>query len=153
MRIRIDVEGELVEDEVIIRCKEVTPQIVLIQKAIAEKIAQKQQFIFYQGEKEYYFPLDEILFFETEEGRINAHTKNDVFQVKYRLYELEELLPACFVRVAKSTIVNSNHIRSITKNLTSASEIEFGGSHKRVFVSRNYYKILKIKLDERRLGL
>lgn len=150
MKIRIDVEPDITEDEVIIRCKEVTPQIVQIQKSIAEQIAQKQQMVFYQGEKEYYFSLDEILFFETEEGRINAHTKNDVFQVRYRLYELEELLPATFVRVAKSTIVNINYIRSITKNLASASEIEFVGSHKLVYVSRNYYKALKYKLEERR---
>jgi DNA-binding LytR/AlgR family response regulator len=106
--------------------------------------------IFFQGEKEYYFSLDEILFFETEEGRINAHTKNDVFQVKYRLYELEEMLPSTFVRVAKSTIVNIRYIRSITKSLASASELEFVGSHKVVYVSRNYYKALKHKLEERR---
>ncbi len=150
MKIRIDVEQNLAEDEVVIRCKEVTPQIVQIQKVIAEQIAQKQQMIFFQGEKEYYFSLDEILFFETEDGRINAHTQNDVFQVKYRLYELEEMLPASFVRVAKSTIVNIKYIRSITKSLASASEIEFVGSHKQVYVSRNYYKALKYKLEERR---
>lgn len=150
MKIRIDVEPLLEEEEIIIRCKEVTPEIVQIQKSLAGQSTKKQQMVFFQEEKEYYFSLEEILFFETEEGRIKAHTADDVFQVKYRLYELEELLPATFVRVAKSTIVNINYIRSISKNIASASEIEFIGSHKQVFVSRNYYKLLKTKLEERR---
>ena len=106
--------------------------------------------MFYQGEKEYYFPLDEILFFETDDSRVSAHTREEVYQVKYRLYELEELLPGYFVRVAKSTILNTHHVHAITKNITGASEVEFQGTHKHIFVSRNYYKLLKERMEDRR---
>lgn len=70
--------------------------------------------------------------------------------IKYRLYELEEILPKYFVRVSKSTILNVNQVYSIDKNITSSSIIKFSKSYKQVYVSRNYYKILKQRLEERR---
>lgn len=81
---------------------------------------------------------------------IYAHTLNEVYQVKYKLYELEEILPQNFIRISKSTILNINHIYSITRNITSASLVEFKNTHKKVYVSRGYYKVLKLKLLEKR---
>jgi len=66
------------------------------------------------------------------------------------LYELEEMLPNNFVRVSKSTILNVNQIYSINRNLTSSSLVQFYKSYKQVYVSRNYNKILKQRLEERR---
>lgn len=54
------------------------------------------------------------------------------------------------MRVSKSTILNINHIYSITRNLTSSSIVEFQNTHKQVYVSRHYYKPLKFKLLEKR---
>lgn len=100
---------------------------------------------------EYYLSLDEILFFETDEAGISAHTKTDAYQTKYKLYELEDMLPGFFMRVSKSTILNTNHIYSINRNLTASSVVAFSGTHKQVYVSRYYYKLLISKLEEKRL--
>ena len=54
------------------------------------------------------------------------------------------------MRVSKSTILNINHIYSISKNLASSSEIQFLNTHKQVFVSRHYYKSLILRLEEKR---
>lgn len=54
------------------------------------------------------------------------------------------------MRVSKSTILNTNHIYSITRRISSSSKIEFQNTHKQVYVSRYYYKPLKIKLLEKR---
>jgi DNA-binding LytR/AlgR family response regulator len=61
------------------------------------------------------------------------------------------LLPGNFIRVSKSSILNSAKVRAIHKNITGASEVEFVGSNKKVFVSRNYFKVLMAKLEEKRL--
>lgn len=150
MKIRIEVDPDLAEDEVLIRCKSISDDVAAMQQAITDISSSGQRFQFYNGEKEFYFSLDEILFFETDGSKVNAHTAQQVYQVKYRLYELEELLPSCFVRVAKSTILNVRHVHAITKNLTGASEVEFQGTHKHIYVSRGYYKVLKEKLESRR---
>jgi DNA-binding LytR/AlgR family response regulator len=104
----------------------------------------------YMDNSTYYIDVSSIMFFETDDCKIVAHTKDDMFYVDYKLYELEELLPSVFVRIAKSSIVNVRHIYSIEKNLSSSSCIEFADSHKTVYVSRRYYKILKNKIDEMR---
>lgn len=95
---------------------------------------------------------EDILFFETDGGMIYAHTVDDVFQTKYKLYELEELLPRTFLRISKSAIVNTDKIYSIHRNLTASSLIAFQHTHKEIYVSRSYYKLLKSKLEEKRLG-
>lgn len=151
MKIRIDIEEDLTESEVIIKCAGIDDTIAKIQNAITAISTSQEKFIFYKDETEYYLSLDKILFFETEGSQIFAHTKRDVYQTKYRLYELEELLPNNFLRVSKSTILNMNHIYSITRNLTASSEVQFEGTHKQVYVSRNYYKQLKLRLEEKRL--
>ena len=153
MKIRIEVIPEIGETEIIIQCKEVDEAISQIQKAISDTTTRKQSFIFFKEEREYFFSLDEIVFFETAENQMHAHTGSDVFQVKYRLYELEEILPGNFMRVSKSTILNTDRIHSITKNLASANTVSFTGTHKQVFVSRYYYRALKDKLESRKFRI
>ena len=46
---------------------------------------------------------------------------------------------------------NTGKIRSIKKNITGASEVEFIASAKKTFVSRSYFKTLMSKLEEKRL--
>lgn len=110
MKIRIEIEEDLSEDEVLIRCRSVDNTIQKIQTAVADINNQSKGFVFYKDDTEYYLSLNKILFFETDSGNINAHTRNDIYYVKYKLYELEELLPGSFMRVSKSTILNINHI-------------------------------------------
>lgn len=153
MKVRIEIDDTLTEDEVIIHCRTVNNAIEKIQKSIYNISKESTGFIFYKKDTEYYLTLNKILFFETDNGTINAHTKNDIYQVKYKLYELENLLPTSFMRVSKSTILNVNFIYSITRNLTASSVVEFEGTHKKVYVSRYYFKPLKLKLNEKRLNL
>ncbi len=150
MKIRLELEPELEEDEVIIRCRQVDASVLRMQQLLLETTTAVQKICLYKGEKEYYFSLKEILFFETDDGKIDAHTRDDLYSVKHRLYELEEMLPRNFVRVSKSTILNIDHILSISRNITSSSLVEFNHTHKQVFVSRSYYKNLKQRLLERK---
>ena len=152
MKIKIEIDESLSEDEVLIRCRGLTEQVTEIQKAVSEVVNTSKRFVFYKGNTEYYLALEEILFFETDGDGINAHTRDNIYQTKYKLYELEDLLPGCFMRISKSSIVNTNHIYSISRNLTASSVVAFAGTHKQVYVSRYYYKPLVNKLEEKRMG-
>ena len=123
MKIKIEIDEGLPEDEVLIRCRGLTEQIADVQKAVSEVINTSQKFVFYRGNTEYYLTLDEILFFETDS----------------------------FMRISKSAIVNTSHIYSISRNLTASSVVAFADTHKQVYVSRYYYKPLINKLEEKRL--
>lgn len=152
MKIKIEIDESLSEDEVLIRCRGLTEQVTEIQKAVSEVVNTSKRFVFYRGNTEYYLALEEILFFETDGDGINAHTRDNIYQTKYKLYELEDLLPGCFMRISKSSIVNTNRIYSISRNLTASSVVAFAGTHKQVYVSRYYYKPLVNKLEEKRMG-
>ncbi|MBA4686171.1 MAG: LytTR family transcriptional regulator [Candidatus Galacturonibacter soehngenii] len=153
MNIRVEVDDNLIEEEIIIRCSQMNEKIYQIQKFVSDIASKAHRFVFFKGDTEYYLSLEEILFFETEENSISVHTLDNVYQTKHKLYELEELLPGYFMRVSKSAILNTNHIYSISRNITASSIVQFQNTHKQVYVSRYYYKLLKQKLEEKRMRL
>jgi len=149
VKIRIEIAEDSDEDEIVIRCKRVTETIQKIHNYAMEQSSAGSNITFYKKNQEFYFPLDDVLFFETEGERIYAHTADDAYLIKYRLYELEQILPRHFVRAAKSTIVNILQVYSITRNITSSSPVNFINSHKHVYVSRYFYQELRQRLNER----
>lgn len=48
MKIRIELENEIEENEVIIKCSELSEEITKIQRVISELIAEKKEMIFYK---------------------------------------------------------------------------------------------------------
>ena len=54
MKIKIEIDEGLPEDEVLIRCRGLTEQISDVQKAVSEVINTSQKFVFYRGNTEYY---------------------------------------------------------------------------------------------------
>lgn len=153
MKVKIEIDHGLPEEEIIIRCRQLDERVVQIQTAIASIAAGDRCITLKKGETSYFIPFQEILFFETEGKTVQAHTSRLLLTTEYKLYELEELLPGFFMRISKSTIVNLRHVYSVTRNLTASSVVEFHGSCKKVYVSRNYYKALIERLEEKRTKL
>lgn len=148
MKIRIELVDSLEEDEVVIRCRRVDDSIQRIHQYILEQGRAAPKIVFYQGSEEYYFPLEDILFFETEGDLVFAHTEQQSYRTRLRLYELEEALPRQFARVSKSTIVNTGRIYSIKRELPGSGVVQFAGTHKQVYVSRHYQAELKKRMKE-----
>ena len=148
MKIKIEVDKNIDTKEIIIRTSEITEEILELEKVISSLLNKKDEIEFFKEDTEFFLKFEEILFFQTEVNTVYSHTMGDTYSVKYKLYELEEILPAYFVRISKSTIVNLKEISSIKKNLGSASTITFYNSHKINYVSRHYYKNFKDKLEE-----
>lgn len=146
--IKIEIDNSLDNDEIIIRCNKLTDSINEIENKLNKKYNNK--LATFKNNTEYYLNIDTILFFETNSNIIDVHTTDEVYNIKITLYELEEILPNTFTRVSKSTILNIDHIYSINKSLASSNIVQFNKSHKKVYVSRFYYKILKVKLREGR---
>lgn len=149
MRVKIEIVDNPEQEEVIIRCTEVDAKVRRINEFVAGQEGAGAKITFYKEGQEFYFPVEDVLFFETDAERVFAHTVTDSFWIRYRLYELEELLPPYFIRGSKSCIVNSKQIYSIKRNLTAASLVQFANTHKHVFVSRYYYQGLRQRMSER----
>lgn len=150
MKVKIEIDAALPEEEVIIRCRQMDEGIIKLQAAVLDADSGDRCISLKQDDTLVFAPLKEILFFETEGKIVQAHTGDKLYDTEHKLYELEEMLPGYFMRISKSTIVNLNYIYSITRNLTASSVVEFTGSTKKVYVSRNYYKALIERLGEKR---
>ena len=151
MKIRFEIDSGLSEDEIVIKCRNMDDETMALGKRINDAVNQDMQLKVLKDGRDYYVKLSDILFLETMDPGIAVHTAKEMFTTKEKLYSLEEILPGYFMRVSKSTIVNIRKIRSIKKNITGASDIEFTGSSKSAYASRNYIKMLLDKLDEKRL--
>ena len=150
MKIRIEIDEQLEEEEIIIRSNSLDERVKKIQSAVNEVLRARHNLVFYKGDTSYYLKLEEILFFETECSVIHAHTQEDIYRIKYKLYELEEMLPGYFMRISKSAILNTRCIYGINRSVTSPVVVQFKNTHKQVYVSRYYYKPLKERLEEKR---
>ncbi len=146
MKIRIETDDSLQEPEVLIRSNELGEDLFELQRQLQNLVKAQAKLSVIQGELEYFLKFPEIIFMETDGSRVAVHTHNQIYFTKQKLYELEEEIPGYFVRVSKSTILNTREIRSIRKNITGASEIEFANTPKKTFVSRSYYKALMEKM-------
>ena len=151
MKINIDVDDSLQHDMITIHCREITDEILELQRLLSQKQTGGQKISAYIDDTEYYVDVKTILFLEADGNYISVHTAKSIYRVRQKLYELEELLPRDFLRVSKSTIVNTELIASIKKNITGASEISFRNSIKKAYASRNYIKALIEIMDEKRL--
>lgn len=145
MKIKV-IENPLQEEDLIITCRERTPELEKFLASLEDleiKANNRGSVI--------YIRLDEILFFETEQDFVYVHLPKASYKTEYKLYELLEILPSNFMRVSKSSIVNLNKISGFERNLGSSRTIQFFESLKVNYASRMYFPLLKEKLNERSL--
>lgn len=148
MKVRIELDPQMDEPEMIIRAPRLTEEVTRLQQLILEQ--KMMPLTFYKDRSEYFVDVSEILFFETDGEKIYGHTREEAYEVRQKLYELEEILPIAFCRISKSTIVNAKQIYSIEKSFSGTSTVNFYQTHKQVHVSRHYYQLLKERLKEMR---
>ena len=148
MKVRIELDPQMDEPEMIIRAPRLTEDVARLQQLILEQ--KMTPLTFYKDRSEYFVDVSEILFFETDGEKIYGHTREEAYEVRQKLYELEEILPIFFCRISKSTIVNAKQIYSIEKSFSGTSTVNFYQTHKQVHVSRHYYQLLKERLKEMR---
>lgn len=151
MKIRIEITDNS-EDEIIIRTSELSDKVKRIEQAVKEITSGSSAMAFFKDGTRYYLDIQDILFFETSEDGVCAQTAKECYGTEFKLYELENILPSNFMRVSKSTILNTEKVFSISRNITASSLVEFQNTYKKVYVSRNYYKALIFKIEEKRLS-
>lgn len=150
MKIRLDISSEYQEKEVIIRANKKDEEVAEILRNLQEIDTKLHNINGYLDNTVYSLSTQDILFFETNDRNVYAHTKDNAFLIHYRLYELEENLPDNFLRVSKSSILNVDEVKSLTQSVMG-NLIQFRDSYKQIYVSRRFLKKLKLKLNQRKV--
>ena len=73
-------------------------------------------------------------------------TKNCRYRLKLRLYELEAMLPASFIRINKSTLANENRLDRFAVTYSGAVDAVFKCGY-REYVSRRCFAQIKRRFD------
>ncbi|WP_164509337.1 LytTR family DNA-binding domain-containing protein [Companilactobacillus jidongensis] len=148
MKIRVDVSSDYPEKEIVIKSPSDDDELKNLVKQIKKLQNEFSQLNGYVGETVYSLELKNILFFETNDRNVYAHTTNNAFLIHHRLYELEEKLPDNFLRISKSSILNLDEISSLTRSVTG-NLVQFKNTYKTLYVSRRFLKELKNRLDKK----
>ena len=83
-----------------------------------------------------------------QEGKTWAvDTRGRHYRLKLRLYELEAMLPACFIRINKSALANENRLERFTATYSGAVDAVFKCSY-REYVSCRCFAAIKRRYDE-----
>lgn len=88
MKITIELDENLPDDEIRIHCRRMTEELQKIQEAFASGHTETKRLVLYQGDLECYVDVLDILFFETEGTIVQVHTRDEIYETKQRLYEL-----------------------------------------------------------------
>lgn len=91
--------------------------------------------------------ISDIYNIVVEDDKTIAYVNDKKYQVKYRLYQLQQMLPDSFVQINKSCIVNISFIQRFNSSWGGMLMVEMKNGYK------DYISRRQIKNVKRRMGL
>lgn len=141
MRVNIRKVLKKEDEQVIIDCVEITQEINEIKTYVQYKgteisgMAQEQHLT--------RFRLEDVYYFEALDEKVFAYTKEQVCEIKMRLYEVEQAYEnRHFVRCSKSVVLNLMLLDSISPALNGRFFAHMKNGEK-LIISRQYAQKLK----------
>lgn len=141
MKFELDIDKKHDMLKVIIQAPQLTEEVT----AIIEKLESSKVIPISGKSGESIFVLDpnEIYYFYAQGRKVYANTCNQSFEVKQKLYELENILPKDrYIRISKSAIVNIYQIQSIDIIFNGSLVVKFDNSKEEI-ISRRYVNSVK----------
>lgn len=90
--------------------------------------------------------LENVVSFYTEEDKVFVSLMNKTYQVKLRLYQIEEQLPSNFIRINKSRLINRNYIEKFDLSWSGTLLVVMKNNEKD-YVSRRLMKSVKERMN------
>lgn len=130
--------------QVIIKCQQIDDEIMRLKYHI-DMFDKKLQA---KRDNEWCFVnLLDVLYFESVDNRTFLYTKDDVMEIKQRLYELEIILSdKDFIRISKSQIININKVKSLRPEI-NRTILATMCNGEQLFISRKYVPAIRSLLS------
>lgn len=141
MKIEMDIDQKYEELTLIIHAPALTDEInELISTLKPSKNTTLAGMI---DQKIYVIDPKDILLFYSEDSKVLADTQESTYELKQKLYELEETFQhQGFVRISKSAIANVKKIKSIELYFNGSLMVKFPNSRQEI-ISRRYVNQVK----------
>lgn len=142
MKIVIEEPQEFEEDQIIFRCREMTPELL----QIIARLKAQEGLAATLGTQIYRIRPSDIYYIEVVENKTFFYCKEAVYEGKQKLYELEEcLVNSDLLRVSKSVMLNLSKIKCLSPALNGRFEAILD-NEERIIISRQYVAGLKKRL-------
>lgn len=129
------------EEQVVIECTEITPEVKDIRAYALTKGTTLTGTV--MESKIERFELQDVYYFEALDEKVFAYTKDKVYEIKNRLYEVEEAYKTYhFVRCSKSVVMNLMMLGSISPALNGRFYAYMKNGEK-LIISRQYAPAIK----------
>jgi DNA-binding LytR/AlgR family response regulator len=127
MKIEIE-KDEINELTVRIICKEIDENV----KTLKNYISLYENNILVKRKDEFVrIGINDVYYIESVDGRSFLYSEKEVYEIDYRLFELEEQLnKKDFYRSSKSQIININHMKSIKPELNRTLTVTMKNNEK-----------------------
>ena len=140
MKVHIRQINDKADECLIIECVEVTPDIESIRSYALTKGTSLTGSV---DNRNYQFNLSDVYYFEAVDERVFAYTKSNSYELKIRLYELENAYAdKHFIRCSKSFVINLMKLESISPALNGRFTAHMK-NNETIIISRQYVPDMK----------
>lgn len=130
------------EEQIIIRCRKLTPKIA----NVIDELQSQDHLFAYRDNCMQKVPFEDVYYLETVDNKSFLYTVDAVYELKKRLNEIEKVLSLQFVRISRTVIVNWQKIQAFKPIFNGRLEATLE-NNERLIVSRQYIRGLKEKLQ------
>lgn len=143
MKITININADVQDTDVVINCKQLSPEI---EKILATLRILNQQMMVTKENETHILDVLEIVYVEAIDRKTFVYTNNEIYESKLKLYEMEEkLIQYGFFRVSKSCLVQLKYIKSLKNDVDRKIRLTLR-SGEQIMVSRQYADEMKKRL-------
>lgn len=140
MRVKIQKVKQKEEEQVIIECVDITPEVKDI---YSYALTKGKELNGIRDGCTCRFKLEDVCYFEAVDEKVFAYTEKEVYELKLRLYEVEEAYRQYyFVRCSKSMVLNLKLLDSISPALNGRFWAHMHNGEN-IMISRQYVPVLK----------
>ena len=145
MKVRLDIDQQYAEEQIIIEAPSLSPRVQKVQD-IVQSLDQNKTLKGKFQDQVFLIEIQKIQRIYIENRKVLAETGNRTYALDIRLYQAVEILPASFIQISQSEIVNIDAISHL--KLTSNGLIEiYLKNDSFTYSSRRYLKAIKEKLE------
>lgn len=145
MKVRLDIDAQHTEEQIVIEAPTLSTRVQKVQDFV-QSLNQKETIKGKFEDQVYLIQISKIQRIYIENRKVLAETNQQTYALDIRLYQAVDTLPASFIQISQSEIVNIDAISHL--KLTSNGLIEiYLKNDSFTYSSRRYLKAIKEKLE------
>ncbi len=149
IKITTNISNEFKEASIIINAPELSDEIQNVINYISNINTAPHQIMASKNNEIYFIDLNKIICFFSKNKYNYVRTQDGIYRVKYKLYELEELLKQKdFIRISNSCIINIQQVACFDTSILGTILVKLKDNTQESVSKRNVSHIMKL-LKER----